>query len=309
MFGFQLQPEKNKIEHSLKKTRQAWFGPISQLFQHGSLNDDLWDQLEELLISADLGVTITQKLIQRLRNVTKTNRINMVEEALGFLKHEMVSMLTFGSDVGVMEAKKPPFVLLVVGVNGVGKTTSIAKLANWFKADGKSVIIGAGDTYRAAAIDQLQIWGSRLDIDVIAHQPGADSAAVTFDTIQAGLSRRTDVVIIDTAGRLHTKGNLMEELKKSHRVITRQKDKTSHAVLLTLDATTGQNGLNQARSFAQAVKCDGVFLSKMDGTSKGGIALAVAEDLKLPVLFVGVGEEIGDIITFNPHDFVQGLFI
>ena len=308
MLSFQKRREKNKTEQAVKKTRQAWFGRMAALFQRSRLDDGLWGELEELLVSADVGVVTSQRLIHRLKERTRDERVGLPEEALELLKQEMADVLSLPDAVSKMEVQEPPLVLLMVGVNGVGKTTSIAKLANWYKEGGKQVVLGAADTFRPAGIEQLQVWGRRLEIDVIAHQPGADAAAVAFDTLQAALARHAEVVIIDTAGRLHTKFNLMEELEKIQRVLSRQGGGGSQRVLLTLDATTGQNGLVQARSFAQAVKCDGVFLAKLDGTAKGGVVLAIAEELKLPVLYIGTGEQPGDVAPFDPHDFVEGLF-
>ena len=308
MLSFLQRRERHNTEQAVKKTRQAWFGRMATLFQRSQLDDDLWDQLEELLFSADVGVDTTEELIRRLRERTRQERVTLPEDALELLKQEMVDLLSLDDAASRMEVQKPPLVLLVVGVNGVGKTTSIAKLAHWYKQAGKRVVLGAADTFRVAAIEQLQAWGGRLDVDVIAHQTGADAGAVAFDTLQAATSRHTDVAIIDTAGRLHTKFNLMEELKKIQRMLSRQGYGGSQRVLLTLDATTGQNGLIQACSFTEAVSCDGVFLAKLDGTAKGGIVLAIAKELKLPVLYIGTGEQPEDIASFEPRDFVEGLF-
>ncbi len=281
---------------------------MTTLFQRSQLDDELWDELEELLISADVGVRTTEELLGRLRKRLREEGIRRPDEALALLKEEMVGILSIdgtGNGVGV---DGRPLVVLMVGVNGAGKTTSIAKLAEWHKSEGRRVIIGAADTFRAAAIEQLQAWGRRLEVDVIAHRQGGDPGAVAFDAFQAAKARDADVVIIDTAGRLHTKFNLMEELKKIQRVLSKQGDEASHRVLLTLDATTGQNGLFQARSFTEAIKCDGVFLAKLDGTAKGGVVLAIAQELGLPVLYIGTGEQPDDMAPFEPADFVQGLF-
>ena len=308
MLSFLQRRERHNTEQAVKKTRQAWFGRMATLFQRSQLDDDLWDQLEELLFSADVGVGTTEELIRRLRERTRQERVVLPEDALELLKQEMVALLSLDDAASRMDVQTPPLVLLVVGVNGVGKTTSIAKLAHWYKQAGKRVVLGAADTFRVAAIEQLQAWGSRLDVDVIAHQLGADAGAVAFDTLQAATSRHADVAIIDTAGRLHTKFNLMEELKKIQSVLSRQGNGGSQRVLLTLDATTGQNGLIQASSFTEAVNCDGVFLAKLDGTAKGGIVLAIAKELKLPVLYIGTGEQPEDVASFDPRDFVEGLF-
>ena len=224
------------------------------------------------------------------------------------LKQEMVDILTVDGGGSSLAVDQPPLVLLIVGVNGAGKTTSIAKIARWYQESDKRVLLAAADTFRAAAIDQLQAWGERLGIGVIAHQPGSDPAAVAFDSLQAARSRRMEVVIVDTAGRLHTKVNLMEEIKKIQRVLSRQDAAVSQTVLLTLDATTGQNGLHQARSFTEALSCDGVVLAKLDGTAKGGVVLSVADELRLPVLFIGTGEQPEDLALFDPREFVDALF-
>lgn len=300
-----LKPEKTS--QAVTKTRETWFSRVKTLFRSAKLDDDLWDQLEELLISADVGVATTEKLLSRLKARARQQNLATSEQALEALKQEMGSILTAVPSPGLENGATPPLVVLVVGVNGSGKTTSIAKLANLYKEDGKRVVLGAGDTFRAAAIEQLQTWGGRVGVVVIAHQQGADPGAVAFDTLQAAKARSADVVIIDTAGRLHTKVNLMEEVKKVQRIVSRREGGTQR-VLLTLDATTGQNGLHQARAFAEALKCDGVFLSKLDGTAKGGIVLAVAEELKLPVLYIGTGEQLDDIAPFDARSFVDALF-
>ena len=308
MLGFLRHRGKEKTAHAVEKTRRAWFGHVASLFQGARLNDDLWDQVEELLISADVGVGPTRNLLDRLKQRVREEHVTRPEGALDLLKQEMAAVLSLHESPQRWETSGAPLVLLVVGVNGSGKTTSIAKLAQLYKDAGKQVLLGAGDTFRAAAIEQLQAWGQRLEVDVIALQPGADPAAVAFDTLQASRSRGADVVIIDTAGRLHTKVNLMEEIKKVQRVLARQQDGESQHVLLTLDATTGQNGLFQARSFTEALHCDGVFLAKLDGTAKGGVVVAIADELKLPVLYIGTGEQPDDIASFDPREFVDALF-
>ena len=302
------EKEKEKTEQAVRKTRQTWFGRMTTLFQRSNIDDELWDELEDLLISADVGVVTTHKILDRLRERIREEHITQPGDALEVLKREMVSILEVDKADDLLDVEEPPLIILMVGVNGAGKTTSIAKLTQMFKEEGKSVLLGAADTFRAAAIEQLQAWGSRLEVDVIAHRSGADPGSVAFDTLHAAKSRNTDVVIIDTAGRLHTKLNLMEELKKIQRVLSRQGGGESQRVLLTLDATTGQNGLFQARSFVDAVKCDGVFLAKLDGTAKGGIVLAITDELKLPVLYIGTGEQPDDIASFDPSEFIESLF-
>ena len=308
MLRFLNRRTRAKTEQAVAKSRESWFGRMASLLRRSRLDDDLWDELEELLISADVGVALTERMIKRVRTEAGSRRVSEADEVLEALKEEMVDILTPASDDDPLESRKTPLVLLVVGVNGVGKTTSIAKLARGYADDGKRVVLGAGDTYRAAAIDQLQAWGRRLDIDVIAHSPGADSGAVAFDTYRAARARKADVAIIDTAGRMHTRGNLMAELRKVHSVLARQTDGDAQRVLLTLDATIGQNGLAQARAFTETVRCDGVFLAKLDGTARGGIVLAVAHELKLPILFIGTGEQPDDVAPFHPREFVDALF-
>ena len=308
MIRFLRQRGKEKAAHAVEKTRRTWFGRVASLFQGSRLDDDLWDQLEELLVSADVGVGPTQSLISRLRRRVEKEHVARPDDALDILKQEMAAILSVDKPPQLSPADGAPLILLMVGVNGAGKTTSIAKLAQIYKEEGKQVLLGAADTFRPAAIEQLQAWGRRLEIDVVAHQPGADPGAVAFDTLQAARARGADVVIIDTAGRLHTKVNLMEELKKIQRVLSSQGSRDSQRVLLTLDATTGQNGLFQARSFTEAIRCDGVFLAKLDGTAKGGVVLAIADELKLPVLYIGTGEQPDDIAFFDPVEFVDTLF-
>ena len=301
------EQEKEKTEQAVKKSRQTWFGKVSGLFSRAQLDDELWDELEELLISADVGVQTTFNLLERLQERIEEEKVSEPAAALQLLKDEMIYLIDFDDVDEILEVEEPPLIIMVVGVNGVGKTTSIAKLAKLYKDAGKKVLLGAADTFRAAAIEQLQIWAERVEVDVIAHQSGADPAAVTFDTLQAAKSRKADVVIIDTAGRLHTKLNLMEEMKKMERVIARQ-DMGTPRVLMTLDATTGQNGLIQARAFTDAVEADAVFLAKIDSSAKGGIVFAIADELDLPVLFIGTGEQTDDIAQFDPKAFVDGLF-
>ena len=276
------------------------------LFDRPTVDDGVWEELEELLVSADVGVSTTEKLIERVKQRVaqeKTNDASLVRDAL---KAEMVSLLRIPPQE-VPDTLSLPRVVLVVGVNGSGKTTSIAKLAYSLKGNGKSVILAAADTFRAAAIDQLSCWGERVGVDVIAHQPGADPGAVVFDTLQAARSRQIDEVIIDTAGRLHTKFNLMEELKKVKRVAAKDDATAPHEVILVLDATTGQNGLTQARYFTEAVGVTGIFLAKLDGTARGGIVLAICDELKIPIQFIGVGEKLEDIMPFDAEAFVEAL--
>lgn len=294
-----------KTEKGVKRSREAWWGKVAHLFDRPTFGDELWDELEELLISADVGVNTTGKLIERLKQRIEVEKIKEASLVRTALKKEIVAMLTVGGGKLVPSIDGKTGVVLVVGVNGVGKTTSIAKLANSYKEQKKRVLLVAGDTFRAAAIDQLKVWGERIKVPVIAHQPGGDPAAVVFDALEAA-KKNADIVIVDTAGRLHTKFNLMEELKKIRRVV--DKASIEPQVLLVLDATTGQNGLTQARYFTEAVKVNGILLAKLDSTAKGGIVLAICDELKIPILFIGTGQELEDFAPFNPEEFVEALF-
>jgi fused signal recognition particle receptor len=294
-----------KTEKGVKRTREAWWGKMVHLFERPTFGEELWDELEELLISADVGVGTTTKLIERLKQRVAKEKIKEAAQVRNALKEEMGSMLTL-PDAGLSLSKNgKPDVILVVGVNGVGKTTSIAKLAYSYKEQGKRVMLAAGDTFRAAAIDQLKVWGERVKVPVIAHQPGGDPAAVVFDALESA-RKNADIVIVDTAGRLHTKFNLMEELKKIRRVV--DKAGIEPQVLLVLDATTGQNGLTQARYFTEAVKVTGILLAKLDSTAKGGIVFAICDELKIPILYIGTGQELEDFAPFDPKEFVEALF-
>jgi len=294
-----------KTEKGVKRTREAWWGKVVHLFDRPILSDELWDELEELLISADVGVSTTGRLIERLKQRVKREKIKETSVVRTALKEEMVSMLMVGGGELLPPTDGKIGVVLVVGVNGVGKTTSIAKLAYSVKEQGKRVLLVAGDTFRAAAIDQLKVWGERIKVPVIAHQPGGDPAAVVFDALESA-KKNADIVMVDTAGRLHTKFNLMEELKKIRRVV--DKANMEPQVLLVLDATTGQNGLTQARYFTEAVKVTGILLAKLDSTAKGGIVLAICDELKIPILYIGTGQELEDFAPFDPQEFVEALF-
>ncbi|MCK4964544.1 MAG: signal recognition particle-docking protein FtsY [Dehalococcoidia bacterium] len=300
-----------RFEKGVKRSREGWFSRVVHLFERATVEEALWDELEELLISADVGVSTTTKLIARVRERAGRERLKDGPHIYSVLKEEIVTMLrvdTSGEASPPLDlASSGPRVILVVGVNGTGKTLSIAKLAHSFKGQGKRVIIAAADTFRAAAIDQLKILGQRVGAEVICHQPGADPGAVVFDSLEAARARHADVVIIDTAGRIHTKFNLMEELVKIRRVVARNDPRAPHEVLLVLDATTGQNGLTQARYFTEAVNVTGVFLAKLDGTAKGGIVLAICDELKIPILFIGTGETLDDLAPFDAQTFVEAL--
>jgi fused signal recognition particle receptor len=296
---------RGKTEPALKRSKEAWFGKIARLFERPTIEKGLWEELEELLIAADVGVDTTARLIQRVKGRVEKGKLNDIQQVRAALKEEMIMMLK----VDGMESDTPiyPHVILVVGVNGSGKTTSIAKLAYGFRRGGGKVILAAADTFRAAAIDQLKWWGDRIGAEVISHQAGADPGAVVFDALQAAKNRGAQAVIIDTAGRLHTKFNLMEELKKIKRVAQRVDASAPHETLLVLDATTGQNGLAQARYFTEAVGVTGIILAKLDSTAKGGIVLAICDQLKIPVQLIGTGETLDDLARFDPQIFVEGL--
>ena len=277
-----------------------------RLFDRTAIGDEVWNELEEFLISADVGVNTTEKLIDIVKQRVAGEKIEQGSEVRAALKEEMVNILKIPSKEAP-ENLSIPKVTLVVGVNGSGKTTSVAKLAYSLKSEGKTVLLAAADTFRAAAIDQLKHWGEKVGVDIVAHQPGADPGAVVYDALQAARSRRVEEVIIDTAGRLHTKFNLMEELKKIKRVASKDDTSAPHEVILALDATTGQNGLTQSRYFTEAVGVTGIFLAKLDGTAKGGIVLAICDELKIPIKFVGVGEQLEDMVPFNAETFVEAL--
>ena len=303
-YGMGIFNFKKKTEEGVRATKEGWFGKVSKLFNRSVIDDDTWEELEELLIAADAGVETADRLIQTVKKRVREEKLEEGGQVRAALKEEMVNLLDNGGKAPSTDQN--PSVLLVVGVNGSGKTTSIAKLAHHLKEQGNDVIIAAADTFRAAAIDQIQYWGREVGVSVIAHQPGSDPGAVVFDALQAAKSRSVDTVIIDTAGRLHTKFNLMEELKKVRRVIDRHELPVS--VLLVIDATTGQNGLLQARAFTEAVTVDNIFLSKLDGTAKGGIVLAIRDELKIPIAYIGTGEHIDDIAPFDAGAFVDAIF-
>jgi fused signal recognition particle receptor len=296
---------KNLFKKALQPTKDSWFSKAMHLFDRTTIDDSIWDELEELMIAADIGMETSEKLIQRTKERVKSEKLKDGAQVREALKGEMVKIL----DIPYVEPKivAPPRVVLVIGVNGSGKTTSIAKMAHKAKSEGKSVILAAGDTFRAAAIEQLQTWAQRVGVEVVAHQPGADPGAVVYDAMAAAKSRQADLLIIDTAGRLHTKFNLMEELKKIKKITSKTDPTAPHEILLVLDATTGQNGLAQAKSFTEATGITSIFLSKLDGTAKGGIALAICDQLKIPVRYFGVGEHPEDIADFSAKSFVEAL--
>ena len=295
-----------KINFGLRKTRNNVSGAIDNVLDsYTSIDQELFDELEEALVMGDVGVTTASEITLRLNDVVRKKGIKDPADVKSEIKDIVAEMLEGGEDMGLITI---PSVILVIGVNGVGKTTTIGKLAARYKAEGKSVILAAADTFRAAAIDQLDVWAERAGVDIIKHKEGADPAAVIFDTISAAKARGTEIIICDTAGRLHNKKNLMEELGKIYRVIDRELPYSDREVLLVLDATTGQNAVNQAREFAKIAEITGIILTKLDGTARGGVVLSIKNDLKVPVKFIGVGEGIDDLQPFNPHAFADGLF-
>lgn len=299
-----------QTSRAVERTRRGWFSRLGGVFERPDFGEELWDEIEEILIAADAGLPTTERVIDNVRRAVRDAGIKRGEEVRDVLRHELIRILEEpGVEMPVWSrADAPsPLVIVVIGVNGAGKTTSIAKLAHAFGKDDAKTILGAADTFRAAASDQLKVWGERVGARVVAHQPGADPGAVAFDTISAAESDAADIVIIDTAGRLHTKTNLMEELKKVARSVQKKVPDGPHEVLLVLDATTGQNGLAQARTFTAAVGVTGILLAKLDGTAKGGIAFAIAHELGLPVRFIGTGEKVDDLAPFDAEEFVDSL--
>jgi fused signal recognition particle receptor len=297
-----------RLKESLTKTRQGFVEKIDNLVRRSKkIDEDLYEELEEILLQADVGVNTAMELVEKTRRTVKERRVDDAGELKAILKEHIRDMLG-AETVPLNITDETPTVIMVVGVNGVGKTTTIGKLANFYKSRGAKVLLGAADTFRAAAIDQLEIWAERVGIEIIKHREGADPAAVAFDSLQAAKARRADLLIIDTAGRLHTKANLMEELKKISRVLDREMTGAPHEVLLILDATTGQNAVNQARLFGEAVGITGIALTKLDGSSKGGVVIAVKRALDIPVKLIGIGESLDDLRPFSPEDFADALF-
>lgn len=295
-----------KFNFGLKKTREQMSGAIDSVLEASAAIDDaLFEELEEILIMGDVGVTTAQHIIDELRERVKKRDLKKPDKLRRVIREVVADML---SGKEGMELDTIPSVILVIGVNGVGKTTTIGKMAAYYKAQGKKVILAAADTFRAAAIEQLEIWAERAGVEIVKHREGADPAAVIFDTIAAGKARDADLIICDTAGRLHNKKNLMEELSKIYRVIDRELPYSDREVLLVLDATTGQNAVNQAREFMNAAEITGIVLTKLDGTARGGVVLSIMDDLKIPVKFVGVGEQVDDLQPFDAEAFAEGLF-
>lgn len=294
----------NKWKQGLAKTSQATFGQIATFFGATQITAETWDDLEGLLVQADLGIETTEEVVADLQQRVYDGGLTTAGQMMGALREVLRERLRQPPDL-VFNHK--PDIILVVGVNGSGKTTSIAKLGWRYAREGKRVVLGAADTYRAAAVDQLQVWADRLDLPVIAGEPGGDAGAVAYDSVQAGKARKADLVFIDTAGRLHTRFNLMEELKKVNRVVGKAMEGAPHHVWLVMDATTGQNALQQARAFKEAVGVTGIILAKLDSSARGGMAFAIQRELELPILFAGLGEKPEDLQPFDPDAFIAGI--
>ncbi len=295
-----------KFSMGLKKTRESMAGAIeNMLHSYKDIDEELYEDLEEILVMGDVGVVTAGEIVEKLRERVKQKNIGTPAKVKEQIKEIVAEMLKGEEEMSLITQ---PSVILVIGVNGVGKTTTIGKMASMYKAEGKKVILGAADTFRAAAIEQLEVWAERAGVDIVKHKEGADPAAVVYDTIQAGIARNADIIICDTAGRLHNKKNLMDELAKIYRVIDKELPYSDRESLLVLDATTGQNAVNQAREFKNVAEITGIVLTKLDGTARGGVVLAIKNDLRVPVKFVGVGEQIDDLQPFSPSAFAEGLF-
>ena len=295
-----------KLKEGLKKTKEAVFKQVTSLFsRYTVIDDDLYEELEEILITSDVGVGTTEQILEELQEAVRREKITDPEEARKALMRILAEMIGEGEPLNLSTA---PSVVLVIGVNGVGKTTSIAKIANLLKRDGKKVILVAADTFRAAAIDQIAVWADRVGVELVRHDEGSDPASVVYDAVSAAKSRGADVLIVDTAGRLHNKKNLMDELAKINRVISRELPDAARETLLILDATTGQNAVIQASEFKNAADITGLVLTKLDGTAKGGIVFSIKRELDIPVKFIGVGEQMEDLQVFHADEFVRAMF-
>jgi fused signal recognition particle receptor len=313
IFSIFSKEKKEDLDKGLSKTKESVFTKISKaIIGKSSVDDDVLDNLEEILVSSDVGVETTLKIIERIQNRVSKDKYIGTDQLNRILKEEIAELLNENDAVNREDFAFPtgetPYVIMVVGVNGVGKTTTIGKLAHQFKLAGKSVLLGASDTFRAAAVDQLNIWAKRVDVPIVSQGMNADPASVAFDTVTSALARKSDVVIIDTAGRLHNKVNLMNELSKIKRVMQKVIPDAPHEVLLVLDASTGQNAIEQARQFTAATEVNALALTKLDGTAKGGVVIGISDQFKIPVRYIGIGEKMEDLQVFNKQAFVDSLF-
>lgn len=313
LFGWFSKEKKQDLDKGLEKTKESFFGKLAKVIAGKSkVDNDVLDDLEDVLISSDVGVATTVKIIKRIEKRVEKEKFVSSADLNKILKDEIVQIMNenMGEDKNHLELPegKKPFVIMVVGVNGVGKTTTIGKLANQFKQQGKKVLLGAADTFRAAAVEQLTIWSTRAGVDIIKQEQGSDPAAVAFDTVQSGAANNADVILIDTAGRLHNKINLMNELTKIKRVMQKVIPDAPHEVLLVLDASTGQNAIEQAKQFTAATEVTAIALTKLDGTAKGGVVIGISDQFKIPVKYIGVGEKIEQLQVFNKMEFVDSLF-
>jgi fused signal recognition particle receptor len=293
----------SKIKQALKKTREGLSGALSALFSKDMLGEEFYDELEEILIGADISVNVADEVVDEIRTKAKKERLKDKDFVIGLLKEQLLQKLTEADELDV----EYPAVIMLVGVNGVGKTTTVGKLANYFLSQKKTVTVAAADTFRAAAADQLTVWADRAKVRIVKHEEGSDPSAVVFDALTSAKAKGTDVVIIDTAGRLHVKANLMEELKKMSRVVSRECPNAHFYKLLILDATTGSNAINQAEVFDDSVELDGIVLTKLDSSAKGGFVISLCSELGIPVAFVGTGEKLDDLETFDPESFIDAL--
>jgi fused signal recognition particle receptor len=300
-----------KLKQGLSKTKKSLLGKITEVVGLSKkIDQELLDKLEEILLKGDVGVQATEKIIRDLKNRVKEEKIEEPQKIVDIIKDEIFHILQNSQiSTKTLSQESNPLIIMIVGVNGTGKTTSIAKMAKRYSDQGKKVMVAACDTFRAAALEQLSIWAQRAGVDIVKSQPNQDPASVAFDAVKSALAKKIDVVIVDTAGRLHTKYNLMEELKKIKRVMGKSLEGAPQDVFLVLDATTGQNGISQAKMFDEAVGLTGIILAKLDGTAKGGIVIAIANELKIPVRYIGLGEGIDDLEEFDPKDFVEALFL
>jgi fused signal recognition particle receptor len=313
MFGLFSKDKKESLDQGLQKTKETFFSRLGKaVFGKSAVDDEVLDQLEEILVGSDVGITTTVKIVERIQQRVARDKYVGTAQLDALLREEIAALLAEGQLAEVPDFETPagvkPYVLMVVGVNGVGKTTTIGKLAAQYKQHGKSVVLGAADTFRAAAVDQLKLWGERVGVPVVAKGMNTDPSAVAFEAVKEGLERGADVVIVDTAGRLHTKVNLMQELSKIKRVMEKVVPTAPHDVLLVLDGSTGQNAMIQAREFTKATEVTCLAITKLDGTAKGGVVIGISDEFKIPVKYIGVGEKVGDLQVFNKAEFVDSLF-